>query len=253
MKKILALIIAAAVFPIAANAEIPSGVFSDMTFFPETGDEGGIEITISKNNGKINAVYEEAQGERMGKIQLKDFTVNEKTGVGTFSIKRFDKVTICTLTFVKGGAVLSMKGEMSYLLPASGATFTLPPEDTFDYVKGVIREKPAKDSKVLFDLSSPGKAVIAPDRNDPDEEMCEIVYNGKKGFADKNDIGKTSAQMIIGDKVRFRDKPSIGGTVIAEFSKWTLVGGICLENDTWVRITYKGTIGFVAREYITGY
>jgi hypothetical protein len=179
----------------------------------------------------------------------------------TYSVNKFpwdssDKKTECTLIFIKEGAVLSLKGDSSLFLPKNGKPIQLPADDSYSYAKGPIREKPHKDSKILFNTSVPVKVIPVENQiGIPvlENDMRGVMYNGKKGFVDLNDFGETSPEVIIGDKVRFRDKPSTDGVVIAEFSKWIIVGSLGRENDKWVRITYHGKIGFVAKEFVTGF
>lgn len=244
----------------ASPAELPIGTFSDMCFFPETGDVGGSELTVTKEGGRTAVYFEEAAGERLGKKLVTDLKPKDSNGTYSFTMKGFDGVIrTFDLFFFPGGAVMSGRTApdlSSYLLLNTNAPASLGLKDSVSFAKGALREKADGKSKVIASMSSPVivklvKKVTADVDGVESVIGYEIICGGRQGFVHPEGYLPAHAAAITGDKVRFREKPSTDAKILREFSRGTIVGRVMMYDVKWTLVIYDGAVGYVANDFIT--
>ena len=172
------------------KAELPLGKFDNMSFFPETGDEGGYEITLKKTGSSFAGELVYAAGERQPAEKLQNITCNEKTGSCEFKCKTLSATQNCSLLKVEGGVILFLKADKkAALLAVTGKPIAPAKEDAalgavgVGYITGDkvrFRGKPSTKGEIFFEFSRLTKVGII-GRTD-DYKWTHIVYKGKIGY-----------------------------------------------------------------------
>ncbi|MBP7736158.1 MAG: SH3 domain-containing protein [Spirochaetes bacterium] len=249
MKKTLLIPLLVLILSLPVLPEIPLGTFSNMEMSPETGDLTGSEITLKKERDGLSGEYTVAMGEKMPPAPLRSINCDEKAGTCSFVFKESGINKECSLLRIKGGAILTCKGERASLLFDNGKRIELPPVDRLCFASGPVYGTKRGDGAVLYTLGQNTRVTLKRLPDDGDS-LAEVEHGGKKVFIRGGNLFRTRPGVITGDNVRLRKKPSLDGEIITVFRKGTLVGYMYMENEKWVRVTCRGQIGYIASEFI---
>jgi hypothetical protein len=229
--------------------EIPLGTFSNMEMSPETGDLTGTEITLKKDRGGLSGECAVAMGEKMPPAPLYNISCDDKAGTCSFSLMENGKKNECSLLWIKGGAILTCKGQRSSLLFENGKRIDLPPADRLCFASGLVYGTKKGDGPALYNLEQNTQVTLIRLPDDGDS-LAEVEYRGKKVYIRVGNFFRTRPGVITGDNVRLRKKPSLDGEIITVFRKGTIVGYIYMENEKWARVTCRGQSGYIAAEFV---
>jgi hypothetical protein len=233
-------------------SRIPLGMFGTMRTSPVSGDTGGFEITIKKDKGVFSGEIVIAEGESGAPLPLSAITCDETASSCSFRFLRWNDASSATLTVIGNLAIFAIKGDRSHLLSEGGKMIELPPADRFCFVEGPAYEHLGDKSRDAYKLAPETRVRFIGFENEPAYMAC-VEYKGKKVYVEINNFKETRPEAVTGDNVRFREKASLEGAVIATLAKGTIVGRMYDSNEKWARVSYRGKLGYIAAEYVTGY
>jgi hypothetical protein len=253
MKRSLVFAAVAAMIPLTLRGEMPLGEFSNLRLSEVSGDLGGYRVVITQKGSGLSGVYTEAAGVAGPEVPLESLKCGNPAGACSFRCQSAGVLKKCTLALTGGHAVLSCGNDRSFLLFRDGRVAALPGKDAIAVAWGNAREAASVAAKVRFTLGPLTKVRFVAYRTDGGY-FAEIEYGGRRGFVPLDSFSMAVPEMILGEGVRFREGPSADAKILASLCRGTIVG--CLPgagDDRWAAVSYRGVLGYVSRNYITGY
>lgn len=237
-------------FSFSAQAELNYGQFNDLQSSVITGDIGGIRLNLKKTKNKITGSIDIAAGDFTGERPLQKLRCDEAKGQCQFTYKEFNHTVTAQIDTIGKGYIMRFddmekRQHQTFLADANTVGSE---KDVTTFAKGAFYADDKKTKQISV-LAEDSPVVFENVVDQENNFLIQISHGNDKGYIASENFYQSFLAIIVEDCV-FTDKPD--GTSKQTLKRGTLLGLIKPINANWVKVSYQGNIGFVARKAIVG-